>query len=109
MDKPPESECRYPGNRVIWDGQDDPEHPHNWALWRKLSVVILLTLLTLVITIQSSIFGTGATAFDKEFGVSNEVGILGTTLFLLVSSPLLFFLATYKRAYIWRLCTEMAS
>lgn len=53
-------------------------------------MVILLTLLTLVITIQSSIFGTGATAFDKEFGVSNEVGILGTTLFLLVSSPLLF-------------------
>lgn len=90
IDKTRELQCRYPGNRVVWDGQDDPEHPHNWALWRKLSVVILLTLLTLVITIQSSIFGTGATDFDKQFGVSNEVGILGTTLFLLVSLPYVF-------------------
>ncbi|KAA8649348.1 hypothetical protein EYZ11_008465 [Aspergillus tanneri] len=67
---------------VVWEGPDDPEHPHNWALWRKLRVVVLLTLLTLVITIQSSIFGTGAEEFAREFHVSNEVTILGTSLFL---------------------------
>lgn len=85
MEKPTQPDGSYSSNRVVWDGDDDPEHPHNWALWRKLSVVILLTLLTLVITIQSSIFGTGADEFAQEFGISNEVAILGTTLFLIVS------------------------
>ncbi|KAI9735750.1 MAG: hypothetical protein M1818_006358 [Claussenomyces sp. TS43310] len=69
-------------NLVVWDGPDDPEHPHNWPFWQKINVVVLLTLLTLIITIQSSIFGTGAQQFSAEFHVSNEVSVLGTSLFL---------------------------
>lgn len=65
-------------------GPDDPSHPHNWALWRRIWVSFMLAMFNLVVTISSSIFGSAQKIVAEEFGVSDEVTVLGTSLFLVV-------------------------
>ncbi|KAF2178944.1 polyamine transporter 4 [Zopfia rhizophila CBS 207.26] len=71
---------------------DDPDHPHNWALFSRLWATFILAAFNLVVTIASSIFGSTQAAVAQEFGVSQEVTILGTSLFLVgyIFGPLLF-------------------
>lgn len=69
---------------VTWSGPDDSEHPRNWPLVTKLRVSLLLTLITLGVSVGSSIFGPGGQEVEEEFGISSEVAVLGTSLYLLV-------------------------
>ncbi|KAL5046760.1 hypothetical protein BDW71DRAFT_197409 [Aspergillus fruticulosus] len=69
-------------NRVAFNGPDDKAIPLNWPLPWKIWVTSVVAVLNLIGTIASSIFGTGSEEFRKEFGVSHEVAVLGTTLFL---------------------------
>ena len=69
---------------ISWNGSEDPEHPQNWPLWTKLRISVLLTFITLGVSMGSSIFGPGAQEMSKEFGISSEVSVLGTSLYLLV-------------------------
>jgi len=68
---------------INWDGPDDPDHPQNWSFWWKVYATLALAIMNLVTTIASSIFGSGSALLVKEFNVTKEVTVLGTTLFLL--------------------------
>lgn len=65
-------------------GSDDPLHPQNWSLARRVWVTLMLALFNLVVTISSSIFGSAQQKIMAEFEVGEEVTILGTSLFLVV-------------------------
>lgn len=67
-----------------FDSPHDPEHPHNWALLGRVWATFMLALFNLVVTIASSIFGSAQAAIVDEFGVSEEITVLGTSLFLVV-------------------------
>lgn len=67
-----------------WSGPHDPNHPQNWALPLKLYIGFLITIITMVVSINSSIYNTGAEQEIKEFGISTELNVLGTSLFLVV-------------------------
>lgn len=75
-------------NIIEWDGPDDPENPMNFSRRRKWTMTILLGFVTFCITFASSVFSTATVITARKFGVSNEVMILGTSLFVLVCSPL---------------------
>jgi multidrug resistance protein len=68
---------------IEWDGPNDPENPMNFPRWRKWMITIVLGLATFVITFASSVFSTATVVTAEHFGVSNEVMILGTSLFVL--------------------------
>lgn len=70
-------------NLIEWDGPDDPENPQNWSVGYKWFVTIMLGMTTFVITFASSVFSTATQPTAKQFGVSNEVMVLGTSLFVL--------------------------
>lgn len=70
-------------NLVEWDGPDDPENPQNWSRGYKWFVTIIMGMVTFVITFASSVFSTATEVTAKEFGVSTEVMVLGTSLFVL--------------------------
>jgi Ca2+/H+ antiporter len=70
-----------------WDGANDPDHPKNWALWRKLTTTIMLASITFSISINSSIFASATKKVQAEFGISAEVATLGTSFYLLVLGP----------------------
>lgn len=67
---------------VEFDGIDDPLHAQNWPLSTKLYLGAILAFDALAATMGSSIFSPGIGAVAKEFGVIQEVGTLGTTLFV---------------------------
>ncbi len=69
---------------LVFDNPDDPDHPHNWPFFSRLWATFILAAFNLVVTIASSIFGSAQTAIAREFGVSKEVTVLGTSLYLVV-------------------------
>ena len=73
-------------NLVGWDGPNDPENPMNWPRSKKWLVTSFFSFMTFVITFSSSVFSTATVVTSTEFGVSQEVTTLGTSLFVLVSS-----------------------
>ncbi|XRM45045.1 hypothetical protein ABZX51_008147 [Aspergillus tubingensis] len=79
-------------NIVDWDGPDDPENPQNIPRPRKWLITIILGLMTISVTFASSVFSTASTVTAKQFHVSSEVMVLGTSLFVLGYSfgPLFF-------------------
>ncbi|MCJ1392627.1 Citrinin biosynthesis cluster MFS transporter mrr1 [Xylographa bjoerkii] len=68
---------------VTWDGPDDPGNPMNWPLRKKILVTLAFSMTTFVITFSSSVFSTATQVTAIEFGVSEEVMTLGTSLFVL--------------------------
>ncbi|OJJ54895.1 hypothetical protein ASPSYDRAFT_60694 [Aspergillus sydowii CBS 593.65] len=68
---------------VQFDGPDDPIHPHNWPMGRRVVIASLLTFCALVTAYGSAIFATAATEVSQQFHVSGEVTALGTTLYVL--------------------------
>ncbi|KAJ4397641.1 hypothetical protein N0V93_001874 [Gnomoniopsis smithogilvyi] len=54
-------------NIVWWDGDDDPENPYNWSRLRRVSICILISLLTFVTPLASSIFAPGVPQLMADF------------------------------------------
>jgi len=70
-------------NLVEWDGEDDPENPQNFPARKKWMITVVAGLMTFSVTFASSVFSTATTVTSQLFGVSSEVMILGTSLFVL--------------------------
>lgn len=70
-----------------WHGPTDPEHPTNWPLWKKISTTMMLAAVTFTISLNSAMFEPATQLVGQELGVSREVSVLGTSLYLLVLSP----------------------
>ncbi|CAD0110017.1 unnamed protein product [Aureobasidium uvarum] len=70
-------------NLVDWDGPDDPGNPMNFPAWKKWTITVVAGLMTFSVTFASSVFSTATTVTSQIFGVSSEVMILGTSLFVL--------------------------
>ncbi|EFW19866.1 hypothetical protein D8B26_003635 [Coccidioides posadasii str. Silveira] len=68
---------------VEFDGPDDPLHPQNWSMKRKVATAVILAWTTIISSFTSSIFSTVTGDVARVFGVSVEVGILGLSLFVL--------------------------
>ena len=67
-------------NLVDWDGKDDPENPQNYTNLRKWAITLTMSSMTVWITFASSVFSTATLVTAKEFDVSTEVMVLGTSL-----------------------------
>ena len=77
-------EAEQPRLIVEFDSPQDPIHPHNWSLLKRIWATFMIAWFNLVVSIASSIFGSAQAAVAAEFGVSTEVTILGTSFFLVV-------------------------
>jgi DHA1 family multidrug resistance protein-like MFS transporter len=76
---PPETDPKV----VTWTGPDDPENPQNWSKKTRWFYTMVLALMTWTVTFASSVFSTGTRPVMAEFGISEEVATLGTSLFVL--------------------------
>jgi hypothetical protein len=70
---------------IVWEGAEDKGNPHNWSIAKRSWTSLVWILMTLVTSIQSSVFSSTNGSISAEFGVSEEVAVLGTSLFILVS------------------------
>lgn len=76
-------------NLVEWDGPDDPENPQNFSPARKWAITMCLSSLTIWVTFSTSVFSQATQVTAAEYGVSDEVMILATSLPLFVCSQAL--------------------
>ncbi|KAL6860950.1 major facilitator superfamily domain-containing protein [Trichoderma novae-zelandiae] len=68
---------------VEFDGPDDPLHAQNWPIRKKLLTSAMLAYTTLTTSFTSSIFSAATSAVAQKFDVGLEVGILGTSFYVL--------------------------
>lgn len=68
---------------VEFDGPDDPMHAQNWPLRKKIITAIMLGYTTMTSAFTSSIFSAATMVVAKEYHVGQEVGLLGTTFYVL--------------------------
>lgn len=60
-------------NIVWWDGENDPENPYNWPRWRRVTICVLISLLTFVTPLASSIFAPGVPQLMADFRSDSSV------------------------------------
>ncbi|KAL8867472.1 MAG: hypothetical protein Q9174_005644 [Haloplaca sp. 1 TL-2023] len=77
---------------VEFDGKDDPLHPQNWPMKKKVAIAVMLGYTTLTAAFGSSIFSAATQVVSSFFGVSTEVGVLGISLYVLgfATGPILW-------------------
>lgn len=68
---------------IEFDGPNDPMNPMNWSTTTKVSQTALLASLTFVVTFASSVFSVASKSVAEKFGVSQEVTVLGVSLFVM--------------------------
>jgi MFS transporter, DHA1 family, multidrug resistance protein len=68
---------------VEFDGEHDPLHAQNWPLKKKLLTAAMLGWTTFLAAFGSSIFSAATGTVARKFGVSQEVGVLGVSLYVL--------------------------
>ena len=70
---------------VDFEYPNDPRIPQNWSMLKKVYVISILSLFNVIGTIASSVMGPAQSEVAQYFNVSDEVAVLCTTLFLVVS------------------------
>ncbi|CDK26967.1 unnamed protein product [Kuraishia capsulata CBS 1993] len=77
---------------VSYDGPDDPLHPHNWALRRKVIAVLSIGFHTFSVAFGSALFSSAIPYLDAQFHVASVVSTLGVSLYVLgfASGPILW-------------------
>ncbi|KAJ5752583.1 hypothetical protein N7520_009500 [Penicillium odoratum] len=94
---------------VEFTGVDDPLHPQNWSLAKKITISVVLAYTTFVASFSSAIFSAGISEIDKRFHISSEVATLGVTLYVLgfASGPTLWAPASELIGRRWPICVGM--
>lgn len=77
---------------VEFTGLNDSLHPQNWPTGKKIATAVMLAYTTFNVTFTSSIYSPATSAASSEFHVSNEVGTLGLSLYVLgfATGPILW-------------------
>ncbi|KAK9457407.1 major facilitator superfamily domain-containing protein [Dipodascopsis uninucleata] len=77
---------------VEFCGPDDPDHPQNYEVQKKLRITGLLGFTTLIVAWASSIYASAAAEIAKEYHIGITVSILGVSLYVLgfASGPLMW-------------------
>jgi multidrug resistance protein len=90
---------KYPGSGTLedpyivgWDSEDDRENPYNWSNTRKWLITTQLALTTFTISFSSSSYSGGLNNIIHDLHVSDQVAVLGISLYVLgfALGPLLF-------------------
>lgn len=68
---------------VEFDGLKDPLHSQNWPLRKKMLTAAMLGYTTMTSAFTSSVFSSATSVVAMEYGVGQEVGLLGTTFYVL--------------------------
>ncbi|KAM0788498.1 hypothetical protein ACM66B_001629 [Microbotryomycetes sp. NB124-2] len=68
---------------VGWHDEFDQENPRNWSTTKKCSVAALISFMTFSIYIGSAIYVPAISSVEQEFGVGQDIAILGLSLFVL--------------------------
>ncbi|CCH45766.1 putative membrane protein [Wickerhamomyces ciferrii] len=67
---------------ATWDGEDDPEHPHNWPLSVRIYVSFIHYIISLFTYFASANYTPGIEQLQEEFGINHVKATLPLSLFV---------------------------
>ncbi|KAI5970801.1 hypothetical protein CANMA_000220 [Candida margitis] len=67
---------------VAFDGLDDPYHPHNYPLYKKLLYSASVALAALSLSMGSAMFSEGSAELEQIYHIGTSVAALATSLFV---------------------------
>jgi hypothetical protein len=67
---------------ISYESAADPLNPHRWSLWTRIRVTVLITCIEFAVGFASSIDLAALKQASAEFGVSEVVASLATSIFL---------------------------
>lgn len=68
---------------VEWDDGNDPENPMNFSLAKKIWMSSMASFMTFGVSFASSVFSADTRVTAEKFDVSEEVMVLGVSLYVL--------------------------
>ena len=94
---------------VEFTDANDPLHPQNWPLSKKIGISVTLAYTTFVSSFASAIFSSAVGEIGPHFHISTEVAILGVTLYVLgfASGPTVWAPASELIGRRWPICIGM--
>ncbi|CAG8311495.1 unnamed protein product [Penicillium salamii] len=94
---------------VEFNDANDPLHPQNWSLKRKVGISVTLAYTTFVSSFASAIYSAAVGEIAPHFHISTEVAILGVTLYVLgfASGPTIWAPASELIGRRWPICIGM--
>ncbi|KAM0263175.1 hypothetical protein ACHAQJ_001330 [Trichoderma viride] len=77
---------------VEFDGADDPTHPQNWPMKRKVGITSIIAVTTFITTFAGGVYAPAISTIARDYHIAPEVATLGVTLYVLGFSagPLLW-------------------
>ncbi|KAL4893118.1 major facilitator superfamily domain-containing protein [Aspergillus ambiguus] len=87
------SAVSHRGDGIVgFDGPDDPLHPFNWPMRKRVKHSLISVLMTMLVSFASSIYAPTVPFHMKEYGISREVSTLGVSLYVFgfAFGPLIF-------------------
>ncbi|KAK6458477.1 putative transporter [Scheffersomyces xylosifermentans] len=77
---------------VAYDGPNDPIHPHNFPLWKKVAYSASVGMAALSVSMGSALFAEGSAQLVEQFHIGSVTATLGTSLFVLgfASGPIIY-------------------
>ncbi|KAF4550319.1 Efflux pump FUB11-like protein [Elsinoe fawcettii] len=63
--------------------ENDKQNPHNWPLWYKAIIIATMSFGTTTVVLYSTSYTSPIPGLIAEFGITEQVGILGVTTYLL--------------------------
>ena len=63
---------------VGYEGEDDPQNPHNWSIWTRIFITVMVASIGFVVGVASSIDSSATSEAAIEFGVSDVVEVMAT-------------------------------
>ncbi|KAJ5084769.1 MFS transporter [Penicillium alfredii] len=75
-----------------WDGPTDPNNPRNFKTPKKVFITACFASLVCISTFNSSVMSPPSEDLMQDFGISKEVSVLATSLFVLgvAVGPIIF-------------------
>jgi DHA1 family multidrug resistance protein-like MFS transporter len=94
---------------VEFNDANDPLHPQNWSLGRKICISATLAYTTFVSSFTSAIYSSAVGEISVNFDISTEVAVLGVTLYVLgfASGPTVWAPASELIGRRWPICIGM--
>ncbi|KAJ5528821.1 hypothetical protein N7527_002214 [Penicillium freii] len=94
---------------VEFNDANDPLHPQNWSLKRKIGISVTLAYTTFVSSFASAIYSSAVGHISAHFHISTEVAVLGVTLYVLgfASGPTVWAPASELIGRRWPICIGM--
>ncbi|KAH8899862.1 MFS general substrate transporter [Thozetella sp. PMI_491] len=111
IDAPPvdqQAPAREEPQEATWDGEDDPENPYNWSMWRKVSIGMLYSTGQLVTIMTAGMIAPALEQIAADLGMTDSAAQLSFSVFFLGLGFAPFVLAALSEVFgrkpVWIVC-----